>query len=77
VERASRHSKETSGFDRAIDHGTGEAVTTTDWKGLKASITVLGFFRDFARKKGPLAGQHTQEVETLLPSPLFFRDLCG
>jgi len=37
----------------------------------------LGFFRDFARKKGPLAGQHTQEVETLLPSPLFFRDLCG
>ena len=38
---------------------------------------ILGFFRDFARKKGPLAGQHTQEVETLLPSPLFFRDLCG
>ncbi len=37
----------------------------------------LRFFRDSARKKWPLAGQHEQEVETILPSPLLFPDRCG
>ena len=36
----------------------------------------LGFFRDFARKEWPLAGQHAQEVELPLRPSLLFSDLC-